>query len=221
VRHGQSCTDTLWPRTLWKRDEQILMNNIVWQPHQVSRIDRETQKQQQAVVLWFTGLSGAGKSTVAGALEQALVARGSHTYLLDGDNVRHGLCADLGFSEADRTENLRRIGAVAGLMVDAGLIVLSAFISPLQSQRDAIRQALPPGKFIEVYVATSLEVCEQRDVKGLYQKARRGEIKNFTGISDPYEAPEHADIVLDTGLLSLEQSVQQLLQLLQNRGIIQ
>jgi adenylylsulfate kinase len=197
------------------------MNNIVWQPHQVSRIDRETQKQQQAVVLWFTGLSGAGKSTVAGALEQALVARGSHTYLLDGDNVRHGLCADLGFSEADRTENLRRIGAVAGLMVDAGLIVLSAFISPLQSQRDAIRQALPPGKFIEVYVATSLEVCEQRDVKGLYQKARRGEIKNFTGISDPYEAPEHADIVLDTGLLSLEQSVQQLLQLLQNRGIIQ
>jgi adenylylsulfate kinase len=206
---------------LWKRDEQILMSNIVWQPHQVSRIDRETQKQQQAVVLWFTGLSGAGKSTVAGALEQALVARGSHTYLLDGDNVRHGLCADLGFSEADRTENLRRIGAVAGLMVDAGLIVLSAFISPLQSQRDAIRQALPPGKFIEVYVATSLEVCEQRDVKGLYQKARRGEIKNFTGISDPYEAPEHADIVLDTGLLSLEQSVQQLLQLLQNRGIIQ
>ncbi|MBU2428523.1 MAG: adenylyl-sulfate kinase [Gammaproteobacteria bacterium] len=197
------------------------MSNIVWQPHQVSRIDRETQKQQQAVVLWFTGLSGAGKSTVAGALEQALVARGSHTYLLDGDNVRHGLCADLGFSEADRTENLRRIGAVAGLMVDAGLIVLSAFISPLQSQRDAIRQALPPGKFIEVYVATSLEVCEQRDVKGLYQKARRGEIKNFTGISDPYEAPEHADIVLDTGLLSLEQSVQQLLQLLQNRGIIQ
>jgi adenylylsulfate kinase len=197
------------------------MSNIVWQPHQVSRIDRETQKQQQAVVLWFTGLSGAGKSTVAGALEQALVARGSHTYLLDGDNVRHGLCADLGFSEADRTENLRRIGAVTGLMVDAGLIVLSAFISPLQSQRDAIRQALPPGKFIEVYVATSLEVCEQRDVKGLYQKARRGEIKNFTGISDPYEAPEHADIVLDTGLLSLEQSVQQLLQLLQNRGIIQ
>lgn len=196
------------------------MSNIVWQQHQVNRVDRETQKQQQAVVLWFTGLSGAGKSTVAGALEQALLAQGGHTYLLDGDNVRHGLCADLGFSEADRTENLRRVGAVAGLMVDAGLIVLSAFISPLKSQREAIRQALPDGKFIEVYVATSLADCEKRDVKGLYQKARRGEIKNFTGISDPYEAPEHADIVLDTGLLSLEQSVQQLLQLLRERGII-
>lgn len=196
------------------------MSNIVWQPHQINRLDREKQKQQQAVVLWFTGLSGAGKSTVAGALEQALVARGAHTYLLDGDNVRHGLCADLGFSEADRTENLRRVGAVAGLMVDAGLIVLSAFISPLKSQRDAIRQALPEGKFIEVYVATSLEECEKRDVKGLYQKARRGEIKNFTGISDPYEAPEQPDIKLDTGLLSLEQSVQQLLLLLEQRGII-
>ena len=197
------------------------MSNIVWQQHQIGRAERESQKQQQAVVLWFTGLSGAGKSTVAGALEQALVARGSHTYLLDGDNVRHGLCADLGFSEADRTENLRRVGAVAGLMVDAGLIVLSAFISPLRSQRDAIRQALPAGRFIEVYVATSLEVCEQRDVKGLYQKARRGEIANFTGISDPYEVPQQADIVLDTGLLSLDESVQQLLQLLQQRGIIQ
>lgn len=197
------------------------MSNIVWQQHQIGRAERQAQKQQQAVVLWFTGLSGAGKSTVAGALEQALVARGAHTYLLDGDNVRHGLCADLGFSAAHRTENLRRVGAVAGLMVDAGLIVLSAFISPLRSQRDAIRQALPAGCFIEVYVATSLEVCEQRDVKGLYQKARRGEIANFTGISDPYEAPTEADIVLDTGLLSLDESVQQLLQLLQQRGIIQ
>ncbi|WP_306521803.1 adenylyl-sulfate kinase [Rheinheimera sp.] len=196
------------------------MSNIVWQQHQINGLDREKQKQQQAVVLWFTGLSGAGKSTVAGALEQALVARGAHTYLLDGDNVRHGLCADLGFSEADRTENLRRVGAVAGLMVDAGLIVLSAFISPLKSQRDAIRQALPAGKFIEVYVATSLEECEKRDVKGLYQKARRGEIKNFTGISDPYEAPAQADIVLDTGLLSLDESVKQLLLLLEQRGII-
>lgn len=196
------------------------MSNIVWQQHQVNLLDREIQKQQQAAVLWFTGLSGAGKSTVAGALEQALVARGAHTYLLDGDNVRHGLCADLGFSEADRTENLRRVGAVAGLMVDAGLIVLSAFISPLKSQREAVRQALPAGKFIEVYVATSLEECEKRDVKGLYQKARRGEIKNFTGISDPYEVPAQPDIKLDTGLLSLEQSVEQLLLLLQQRGII-
>lgn len=195
-------------------------NNIVWQQHAVSRIDREAQKQQQAVVLWFTGLSGAGKSTVAGALEQALLKRGAHTYLLDGDNVRHGLCAGLGFSEADRNENLRRVGAVAGLMLDAGLIVLSAFVSPLRSQRDAIRASLPAGRFIEVHVATSLDVCEQRDVKGLYQKARRGEIANFTGISDPYEAPIEPEISLDTGVLSLDDSVQQLLQLLEQRGII-
>ncbi len=195
-------------------------NNIVWQQHAVSRSDREAQKQQQAVVLWFTGLSGAGKSTVAGALEQALLKRGAHTYLLDGDNVRHGLCAGLGFSEADRNENLRRVGAVAGLMLDAGLIVLSAFVSPLRSQRDAIRASLPAGRFIEVHVATSLDVCEQRDVKGLYQKARRGEIANFTGISDPYEAPVEPEISLDTGVLSLDDSVQQLLQLLEQRGII-
>jgi adenylylsulfate kinase len=195
-------------------------NNIVWQQHAVSRSDREAQKQQQAVVLWFTGLSGAGKSTVAGALEQALLKRGAHTYLLDGDNVRHGLCAGLGFSEADRNENLRRVGAVAGLMLDAGLIVLSAFVSPLRNQRDAIRASLPEGRFIEVHVATSLDVCEQRDVKGLYQKARRGEIANFTGISDPYEAPLQPEISLDTGVLSLDDSVQQLLQLLEQRGII-
>ncbi len=195
-------------------------NNIVWQQHAVSRVEREAQKQQQAVVLWFTGLSGAGKSTVAGALEQALLQRGAHTYLLDGDNVRHGLCAGLGFSEADRNENLRRVGAVAGLMLDAGLIVLSAFVSPLRSQRDAIRASLPEGRFIEVHVATSLDVCEQRDVKGLYQKARRGEIANFTGISDPYEAPLEPEISLDTGVLSLDDSVQQLLQLLAQRGII-
>jgi len=196
------------------------MTNIVWQQHQIDRTSREAQKQQQAVVLWFTGLSGAGKSTVANALEQALVGIGAHTYLLDGDNVRHGLCADLGFSEADRSENLRRVGAVAALMVDAGLIVLSAFISPLRSQRDAVRAALPTDKFIEIYVATSLEVCEQRDVKGLYQKARRGEIPHFTGISDPYEAPLNADLVLDTHALTLEASVAQILQLLQNRGIV-
>lgn len=200
--------------------EQQANNHIVWQQHAVSRVDREAQKQQQAVVLWFTGLSGAGKSTVAGALEQALLARGAHTYLLDGDNVRHGLCAGLGFSEADRNENLRRVGSVAGLMLDAGLIVLSAFVSPLRSQREAIRQSLPAGRFIEIFVSTSLDVCEQRDVKGLYQKARRGEIANFTGISDPYEAPEQPDLTLDTGILSLRDSVGLCLQLLEQRGII-
>ncbi len=195
-------------------------NNIVWQQHAVSRSDREAQKQQQAVVLWFTGLSGAGKSTVAGALEQALLTRGAHTYLLDGDNVRHGLCAGLGFSEADRNENLRRVGAVAGLMVDAGLVVLSAFVSPLRAQRDAIRQSLPAGRFIEIFVSTSLDVCEARDVKGLYQKARRGEIANFTGISDPYEAPLQPELTLDTSVLSLQDSVELCLQLLEKRGII-
>lgn len=195
-------------------------NHIVWQQHAVSRNEREAQKQQQAAVLWFTGLSGAGKSTVAGALEQALLARGAHTYLLDGDNVRHGLCAGLGFSEADRNENLRRVGAVAGLMVDAGLIVLSAFVSPLRAQRDAIRQSLPDGRFIEIFVSTSLDVCEQRDVKGLYQKARRGEIANFTGISDPYEAPLQPELTLDTSVLSLEQSVAACLQLLEQRGVL-
>ena len=200
--------------------EQQANNHIVWQQHAVSRVDREAQKQQQAVVLWFTGLSGAGKSTVAGALEQALLARGAHTYLLDGDNVRHGLCAGLGFSEADRNENLRRVGSVAGLMLDAGLIVLSAFVSPLRSQREAIRQSLPAGRFMEIFVSTSLDVCEQRDVKGLYQKARRGEIANFTGISDPYEAPEQPDLTLDTGVLSLSDSVGLCLQLLAQRGII-
>lgn len=166
--------------------------SIVWQDYQITRALREARNQQQAAVLWFTGLSGSGKSTIANALQQALFAAGRRTYLLDGDNVRHGLCADLGFSVADRNENLRRVGAVASLMVDAGLIVLSAFVSPLQQQRDLIGAQLPPGRFIEIHVATPLEVCEQGDVKGQYQKAHRGEISNFTGISAPYEAPPNA-----------------------------
>ena len=135
------------------------MSQVVWQNYQISRADREQQNGHQGVVLWFTGLSGAGKSTVANALEQELVKRKVHSYLLDGDNVRHGLCADLGFSEADRTENIRRVGAVAGLMLDAGLVVLSAFISPYRAQRQAIKNSLPEGKFLEIYIATSLDVC--------------------------------------------------------------
>lgn len=196
------------------------MSQVVWQNYQISRLDREQQNGHQGVVLWFTGLSGAGKSTVANALEQELVKRKVHSYLLDGDNVRHGLCADLGFSEADRTENIRRVGAVAGLMLDAGLVVLSAFISPYRAQRQAIKNSLPEGKFLEIYIATSLDVCEQRDVKGLYQKARRGEISHFTGISDPYEAPEHADLIIDTAQQSLEQSVEQLIALLTEKGVL-
>ncbi len=195
-------------------------SHIQWQNYSVTAADRQQQLGHQSAVLWFTGLSGSGKSTVADALEQALTQAGVHTYLLDGDNVRHGLCADLGFSPEDRTENLRRVGAVAGLMADAGLVVLSAFISPYRSQRELVRSLVPADKFIEIYVATPLEVCEQRDVKGLYQKARRGEISQFTGISDPYEPPPAADLVLDTSVTSLEDSVQQLLELLQQRGII-
>ncbi len=194
--------------------------SIVWQDYQITRALREERNQQQAVVLWFTGLSGSGKSTIANALEQALFTAGRRTYLLDGDNVRHGLCADLGFSLADRNENLRRVGAVASLMVDAGLIVLSAFVSPLQQQRDLIRAQLPPGRFIEIHVATPLAVCEQRDVKGLYQKARRGEIANFTGISDPYEAPTAAELVIDTSERSVEAAVADILAYLTKAGIL-
>ena len=195
-------------------------NDIKWQQHDVNAAQRQALFGHQSAVIWFTGLSGSGKSSVANALEQALAAQGKHTYLLDGDNVRHGLCADLGFSAEDRTENLRRVGAVAGLMVDAGLLVLSAFISPYRSQRELVKSLIPPGKFIEVHIATPLEVCEQRDVKGLYKKARAGEISHFTGISDPYEAPEAADLVLDTSVTSLEDSVQQLLELLKQKQII-
>ncbi|MDR6985202.1 adenylylsulfate kinase [Rheinheimera pacifica] len=195
-------------------------NDIKWQQHDVNAAQRQALFGHQSAVIWFTGLSGSGKSSVANALEQALAAQGKHTYLLDGDNVRHGLCADLGFSAEDRTENLRRVGAVAGLMVDAGLLVLSAFISPYRSQRELVKSLIPPGKFIEVHIATPLEVCEQRDVKGLYKKARAGQISHFTGISDPYEAPQAADLVLDTSVTSLEDSVQQLLGLLKQKQII-
>lgn len=195
-------------------------SHIKWQEYQIDAAKRAAIKGHQSTVLWFTGLSGSGKSTVANALEQALVAKGIHTYLLDGDNVRHGLCADLGFSEADRTENLRRVGAVAGLMVDAGLLVLSAFISPYRSQRELVKSMVPPGNFLEIHIATPLEVCEQRDVKGLYKKARAGEIRQFTGISDPYETPVAPDLVLNTAECSLEQSVEQLLALLVNKGVI-
>ena len=194
--------------------------DIKWQQHDIGAAQREALFGHKSAVIWFTGLSGSGKSTVANALEQALAKTGKHTYLLDGDNVRHGLCADLGFSAEDRTENLRRVGAVAGLMVDAGLLVLSAFISPYRNQRELVKSFIPEGKFIEVHIATPLEVCEQRDVKGLYKKARAGEISHFTGISDPYEAPEQADLVLDTSVTSLEDSVQLLLALLAQRQII-
>ena len=172
------------------------MNNVVWHQHAVNKASRAELKRQKPLVIWFTGLSGAGKSTLAGALEQALAVEGKHTYLLDGDNVRHGLCGDLGFDDAARQENIRRVGEVAKLMVDAGLIVLTAFISPFRAERELVRNLLGADEFVEVFVDAPLAVCEERDPKGLYKKARAGEIRNFTGIDSAYEAPEQPEIHL-------------------------
>ena len=194
--------------------------NVVWHQHSIDKAFRSQLKKQKPVVLWFTGLSGAGKSTVAGALETRLAQAGFHTYLLDGDNVRHGLCSDLGFSEQDRRENIRRIGELAKLMADAGLIVLSAFISPHRAERQLVREMLPEGEFLEVFVNTSLEVCEQRDPKGLYKKARAGEIANFTGIDSEYEAPIHPEIDLRAGEKSIEALVEDCLAALKERQVI-
>ena len=180
--------------------------NIHRQHLDVSRETHAALKGQKPAVLWFTGLSGAGKSTIANLVEQKLVARGRHTFLLDGDNVRHGLNRDLGFTEADRIENIRRVGEVARLMADSGLIVLTAFISPFRAEREMVRKMLPDGEFIEVFVDTPLAEAEKRDAKGLYAKARAGELKNFTGIDSPYEAPEKAEIRIDTTQLSAEQA---------------
>ena len=196
------------------------MTNIVWHQHPVDQAARAEQKNQNPVLLWFTGLSGAGKSTLAGALERALFEAGFHTYLLDGDNVRHGLCKDLGFTVEDHDENLRRVGEVAKLMVDAGLVVLSAFISPTREERDGIRARFPAGQFIEVHVATPLSVCEQRDPKGLYVKARSGEISNFTGISSPYEAPLAAELTIDTSKGDLVTQVRALIDYLTAINVI-
>ncbi|WP_130831401.1 adenylyl-sulfate kinase [[Erwinia] mediterraneensis] len=193
--------------------------NVVWHAHAVTRAEREQQHGHQGAVLWFTGLSGSGKSTVAGALEQALYQAGVSTYLLDGDNVRHGLCRDLGFSDADRKENIRRVGEVAKLLVDAGLVVLTAFISPHRAERQMVRDLLAPGQFIEVFVDTPLAVCEQRDPKGLYKKARAGELKNFTGIDAVYEAPVAADIHLH-GEAAITELCAQVMAELQRREII-
>ncbi|MGK3131262.1 adenylyl-sulfate kinase [Pantoea sp. C8B4] len=193
--------------------------NVVWHDHPVTREEREQQHGHQGVVLWFTGLSGSGKSTVAGALEQALHRAGVSTYLLDGDNVRHGLCRDLGFSDDDRKENIRRVGEVAKLMVDAGLVVLTAFISPHRAERQMVRDLLGTGQFVEVFVDTPLVVCEARDPKGLYKKARAGELRNFTGIDSVYEAPDAPEIHLD-GEQLVTNLTAQLLDLLRHRDII-
>ncbi|GEM77014.1 adenylyl-sulfate kinase [Vibrio sagamiensis] len=201
-------------------DTLLKDQNIVWHQHAIDKRTRANLKQQKPAVLWFTGLSGAGKSTVAGALETRLAQLGYHTYLLDGDNVRHGLCRDLGFSEQDRRENIRRIGELAKLMADAGLIVLSAFISPHREERQLVRDLLPENEFIEVYVNASLEVCEKRDPKGLYKKARAGEIRHFTGIDSEYQAPLTPEIDLPAGEKSVAELVELCIETMQQRGII-
>jgi bifunctional enzyme CysN/CysC len=194
--------------------------DVVWQPTRVTAAIRANQKNQKPCVVWFTGLSGAGKSTLANALEQALVQRGHHSYLLDGDNVRHGLNKDLDFSEGARVENIRRIGEVSALFVDAGLIVITAFISPFRSDRNRIRERLGDEKFVEVYLSTSLEECERRDPKGLYVKAREGKIREFTGIDSPYEPPISPQISIDTSAVDIQVAVDQILRYLEGKGFL-
>ncbi|ABM19697.1 adenylyl-sulfate kinase [Marinobacter nauticus] len=196
------------------------MSNIVWHDHKVTRAERSANKNQKPCLLWFTGLSGSGKSTIANALDVALHERGYHTFLLDGDNVRHGLCSDLGFSDDDRVENIRRVGEVCKLFADAGLIVMSAFISPFTSDRRMVRKLFPAGEFIEVFMDAPLETCESRDPKGLYKKARAGEIKHFTGIDSPYEVPSHPEIRLDTSQSTVDECVDSLIAYLQERELI-
>jgi bifunctional enzyme CysN/CysC len=185
--------------------------NIRWQSLSINKAARAKAKQQLARCIWFTGLSGSGKSTIANILEKKLFEQGFHTYLLDGDNLRHGLNRDLGFTEADRVENIRRVAEVASLMVDAGLIVLASFISPYRAEREMARQLFAEGEFIEVFVDTPLSECEKRDVKGLYAKARRGELKNFTGIDSDYERPQYSELVLDACNHSVEACVDQII----------
>ncbi|WP_440118219.1 adenylyl-sulfate kinase [Paenibacillus sp. QZ-Y1] len=195
--------------------------NITWQQSNLNRQDREKHHGHRSRALWFTGLSGAGKSSLAFALEQYLYEKGVHSYVLDGDNVRHGLNRDLGFTAEDRQENLRRIGEVSKLMVDAGLFVLSAFISPHAQDREMVKQLFDPDDFIEIYVQCSIEECERRDPKGLYKKARSGDIPHFTGVSAPYDIPENPSLIIDTEQLSLEEAVHEIVQHLERTGALQ
>lgn len=197
-----------------------MSTNIVWHHATVTRKRREAMNGHRGTILWFTGLSGAGKSTLAHALEEHLHQMGARTYVFDGDNVRHGLCGDLGFSEEDRTENIRRIGEMARLCMDAGVITMTAFISPFQRDRRRVRDMTVPGDFHEIYCHASLEVCESRDVKGLYKKARAGEIPEFTGISSPYEEPEQAELTVETGSRSIDDCVEQVVAYLRDQGVL-
>ena len=194
--------------------------HIVWHDHHVTKEERAQIKEQKPCILWFTGLSGSGKSTIANAVEAKLLELGKHTYLLDGDNIRMGLNRGLGFSQEDRIENIRRIGEVSKLFVDAGLIVLTAFISPFQKERDTVRSLVEKEEFIEVFIDTSLDVCEKRDPKGLYWKARKGEISDFTGISSPYEAPQKPEIHIKNDKISIEDVSRQIIAYLNNKGYL-
>ncbi len=195
-------------------------NNIKWHHATVTRARRENLNNHRSVCLWFTGLSGAGKSTLAHAVEERLHQRGCRTFVFDGDNVRHGLCCDLGFSKDDRAENIRRIGEMVKLFVDAGVIAMTAFISPYRADRLKVRNLLGDRDFIEIYCKCPLEICEQRDTKGHYRKARAGEIKEFTGISSPYEEPENPELEIDTGTKPLDAGVDAIVGLLIDRGIV-
>ena len=195
-------------------------SNIIYHNATVTRERRNQLNNHKSVVIWFTGLSGSGKSTLAHSVEEELYHLGCRTFVLDGDNVRHGLSSNLSFSDDDRKENIRRIGEVAKLMMESGIVAMTAFISPFKKDRDLVRQLLPQGDFIEIYCKTSLEVCESRDVKGLYKRARAGEIKNYTGIDSPYEAPSNPDLVIDTESESLEESVVKVVDFLKFKEII-
>ncbi len=194
--------------------------NTVWHHATVTRHRRNQQNNHKSAVLWFTGLSGSGKSTLAHCVEEDLYQLGCRTIVLDGDNVRHGLCGDLGFSDVDRKENLRRIGEMSKIFVEAGVITLTAFISPFSDDRNRVKSLMEQSEFIEIFVDCSIDICEKRDTKGLYKKARKGEVANFTGISSPYEPPESPDLVVDTGSQTLDESVKLVMNLLIDRGII-
>jgi adenylylsulfate kinase len=197
-----------------------MADNVFWHQGQVSRADRAERNGHKSFVLWFTGLSGAGKSTLAHAVEAELFRCGHQVMVLDGDNVRHGLCSDLGFTEEDRHENLRRIGEISKLFVEAGVIVLAAFVSPYRSDRDRVRSMLPHGDFLEVYCKCGLETCEARDPKGLYARARRGEVKNFTGISAPYEEPLRPELIVETDKESLAEEVARAMEVLRRMDLV-
>lgn len=198
-------------------EPKIASSNVVWHHATVTRARREAQNGHRGAIIWFTGLSGAGKSTLAHAVEEALHLRGCRTFVLDGDNVRHGLCDDLGFSQEARVENIRRVGEIAKLFMEAGIIVLTAFISPYRADRERVRGMAKHGDFIEIYCDSPIEVCESRDVKGLYKKARAGQIAEFTGISSPYQAPEMAELAVNTGELPVEECVTQIIGFLHER----